>query len=57
MTNMQVDVKGNTLTITVQLDQQHGPSASGKTIIVASSCGAVKLPTGESVNLNVYRSK
>jgi len=60
MTNMQTEVKGNELVITVDLDQSHGSSKSGKTEIVASSHGAVQVPYKDqifSVNLNVYKAK
>lgn len=55
MTNVKTAVKGNILTITVDLSERHGPSASGKTI--ASTQGNQKL-AGEhghiSFGLNVY---
>ena len=35
MKNIQMEVKGNNLIITVDLTQDHGPSKSGKTIAVA----------------------
>jgi len=60
MTNMQTEVKGDKLVITVDLGQSHGSSKSGKTEIVASSHGAVQVPHKDqifSVNLNVYKAK
>lgn len=57
MTNVKTAVKGNILTITVDLSERHGPSASGKTITIASTQGNQKL-AGEhghiSFGLNVY---
>ena len=51
-------MKGNTLTITVDLTKEFGPSSSGKTIIVASTEGNFPLPEREEVvGLNVYRRK
>ena len=51
-------VKGNPLTITVDLTQGFGPSPSGKTIIIASTEGNFPLPErDEVVGLNVYRRK
>jgi len=51
-------VNGNTLTITVDLTKEFGPSSSGKTIIIASTEGNFTLPgRGEVVGLNVYRKK
>jgi hypothetical protein len=53
MENVTTKVAGQTLTITVDLSKRFGPSSSGKTIIVASTRGAVKV--GDvSLALNVY---
>lgn len=58
MKNVEFDVKGNTLTITVDLSKEFGPSSSGKTIIIASTEGNFTLPgRNEVVGLNVYRKK
>ncbi|MDO8531400.1 MAG: hypothetical protein Q7T26_04415 [Dehalococcoidia bacterium] len=58
MKNVEFSVKGNTLTITVDLSKEFGPSASGKTIIIASTEGNSSLPgRSEVVGLNVYRKK
>lgn len=57
MQNMKMTVKGNTLTIEVDLSKRGGKSASGKTTIIASSSGNVPVPgtdTGAIVGLNVY---
>lgn len=55
MKNVQLSVKDNTLTITVDLTKAFGPSSSGKTIIVASTEGNFPLPGREEVvGLNVY---
>ena len=37
MKNVEMTVEGTTLTITVNLSKEFGPSASGKTIIIAST--------------------
>ncbi len=37
MKNVQMVVEGNTLTIKVDLSKEFGPSASGKTIIIATT--------------------
>ena len=56
--NVELSVKGNTLTITVDLTKEFGPSSSGKTIIVASTEGSFPLPgRSEVVGLNIYRKK
>lgn len=58
MKNVELSVKGNTLTITVDLTKEFGPSSSGKTIIIASTEGNFPLPEREEVvGLNVYRKK
>ena len=58
MKNVQMTVEGNILTIKVDLSKAFGPSASGKTIIIASTEGNVAVPEREEkVGLNVYRKK
>ncbi len=58
MRNVQMVVEGNTLTIKVDLSKEFGPSASGKTIIIATTEGNVSVPDREEkVGLNVYRKK
>lgn len=58
MQNVSFKVAGNVLTITVDLSQRLGPSASGKTEIIATTAGNATLPgtTGGAikVGLNVY---
>lgn len=57
MKNVDMKVTGNLLTVTVDLSKEYGPSASGKTIIIASSEGNKSLPGYEAIKigLNVYR--
>lgn len=58
MKNVEMSVSGNILTITVDLSKEFGPSASGKTTIIASTEGNVSIPNrDEKVGLNVYRKK
>ncbi|MBD0315406.1 MAG: hypothetical protein ICV75_01835 [Nitrospiraceae bacterium] len=58
MKNVEMTVEGSMLTIKVDLAKEFGPSASGKTIIIASTEGNVTIPTREEkVGLNVYRKK
>ena len=58
MKNVELTIAGNILTITVDLTKEFGPSASGKTIIVASTEGNVTVPEREEkIGLNVYRKK
>jgi hypothetical protein len=56
--NVELRVEGTMLTITVDLSKEFGPSASGKTIIIASTEGNVTIPNrNEKIGLNVYRKK
>ena len=58
MKNVQMTLEGTILTITVDLSKEFGPSASGKTIIIASTEGNAPIPDREEkVGLNVYRKK
>jgi hypothetical protein len=58
MKNVQMAVEGNILTIKIDLSKEFGPSASGKTLIIASTEGSVSIPDREEkVGLNVYRKK
>jgi hypothetical protein len=60
MVNVDAKLDGNgKLVIVVDLDQEHGPSTSGKTIIIASTQGNQKVPGHENMSfgLNVYRKK
>ncbi len=58
MKNVEMKIEGNVLTIKVDLPKEFGPSASGKTIIIASTEGNVSVPDrDEKVGLNVYRKK
>ena len=58
MKNVDMTVVGTLLTIKVDLSKEFGPSASGKTIIIASTEGNVTIPERmEKVGLNVYRKK
>jgi hypothetical protein len=58
MKNVEMTVEGNILTIRVDLSKEFGPSASGKTTIIASTEGNVSVPSrDEKVGLNVYRKK
>lgn len=58
MKNVEMTVSGNILTIKVDLTKEFGPSASGKTTIIASTEGNVPiLDRDEKIGLNVYRKK
>ena len=58
MKNVEMKIDGTTLTIPVGLAKEFGPSASGKTIIIASTAGNVPvLDLDEKIGLNIYKKR
>ena len=59
MKNVELKVEHGKLTITVDLAKELGPSASGKSVIIATTEGNVEVPGTADVKLglNVYRKK
>lgn len=59
MKNVDLKIEGNILTIKVDLSRDFGPSASGKSITIASSEGNKSLPGKEDIKigLNVYKKR
>ena len=59
MKNVEMKVEGNILTLQVDLKKEFGPSASGKTIIIATTEGNIPIPGNDEVKigLNIYRKK
>lgn len=57
MKNCKMKLDGNILTITVDISKEFGKSASGKSIIIASTEGNISIPEKEDIKigLNVYR--
>lgn len=57
MKNVEMKVNGSKLIITVDLTKEFGRSASGKSIIIASTEGNVDVPgvDGTKIGLNVYK--
>ena len=57
MKNVKMSVKNNKLTIEVDLTQEFGKSASGKSIIIGSTEGNVDVDgaDGVKIGLNVYK--
>jgi len=54
--NVNMQVEGNTLTITVDISKDFGPSKSGKTRIIATTAGNISVPgTDAKIGLNIYR--
>ena len=59
MKNVEMNVEHGKLLITVDLSQELGASASGKSMIIATTEGNVEVPgaTDVKIGLNVYRKK
>ena len=61
MKNVELDLQGDNLVITISLKKTFGPSASGKNIIIASTEGNQSIPgkeeEGIKIGLNVYKRK
>ena len=59
MKNVDMKVEHGKLVITVDLTQELGPSASGKSVIIATTECNVDVPGAPDVKigLNVYRKK
>ena len=60
MKNVNMQVSGNKLTIEVDLSKNFGASASGKSVIIASTEGNQSLvgPSGPvNIGLNVYTKR
>jgi hypothetical protein len=57
MQNVQFEVKGDLLVVTVDLSKQVGPSKSGKTIIIGTTAGNQSVtPDGAiKIGVNVYK--
>ncbi|MFQ5963230.1 MAG: hypothetical protein ACE5KZ_02990 [Candidatus Scalinduaceae bacterium] len=58
MQNVDMSVDGSILTIKVDLAKDFGPSASGKTTIIASTKGNKNVPgkDGIKIGLNIYKT-
>ena len=59
MKNVEMKLEGDILTIKVDVTKEFGPSASGKTIIIATTEGNISVPEKDDIKigLNVYRKK
>ena len=59
MKNVETKVEHGKLIITVDLSKELGPSASGKSVIIATTEGNVDVPGAPDVKigLNIYRKK
>ena len=59
MQNIDMALEGRILTIKIDISKELGPSASGKTILVATTEGNKSLPgvDGMKIGVNVYKRK
>ena len=57
MQNVKAEVKGNILTLTVDLSARLGPSSTGKTIIVATGSDKVPGHNGIRFGVNVFEKR
>jgi hypothetical protein len=59
MKNCDMKLNGNILTIIVDVSKDYGKSASGKSIIIASTEGNISVPDKEDIKigLNVYKKQ
>lgn len=57
MKNVNLELSGDILTITVDISKDFGRSSSGKTTVIASTLGNQPVPGREEVKigLNVYK--
>ena len=59
MKNVEMKMEDNILIVKVDLTKEFGPSASGKTIMIASTEGNISIPDKENIKigLNIYKKK
>ena len=53
MQNVKMSVKGQTLTIEIDLSKRLGPSKSGKTTVIATTSGNVEIPEHPEIRIGV----
>lgn len=52
-TGVQAEVKGDTIVLTIDAGAKPRPSASGKTLVVATTSGFRTLENGQAISLNL----
>ena len=59
MKNCEMKMNGNLLTITVDVSKNFGKSASGKSIIIATTEGNITVPDTDDIKigLNIYKKE
>ena len=57
--NITITRNGNIVNIAIDVSKSYGPSASGKTIIIASSEGNASLPgdSNKKLGLNIFEKR
>jgi len=53
MQNIEMSVEKNILTIKIDLSKRFGPSASGKTIQIATTSGNIPVPENKEIKLGI----
>lgn len=59
-TNVEMEVEGNKLILTIDLTEDYGPSTSGKTNVIATTSGSKNVPTPLGnilVGVNINKKK
>lgn len=51
MTNVTYKIEGSKLLVEVNLEEEHGKSKSGKTLVVATTHGFISIPTDNDERL------
>lgn len=57
MQNCEIKIEGSKAIIIIDLTKEFGPSATGKTTVVASTRGNVQIAPGVKLGLNAYRPR
>jgi hypothetical protein len=59
MKNCEMKMNGNLLTITVDVSKNFGKSASGKSVIIATTEGNITVPETDDIKigLNIYKKE
>ena len=59
MKNVELKTEGSKLIITVDLSKEQGMSASGKSMVIATTEGNISLPDNADIKLglNIYKKK
>jgi len=55
MKNIETSIKGNELTIKVDLSKTFGLSGSGKSVIIATTEGNQAITPGVMMGINIYK--